>query len=547
MYEVVRAAALRNGNVYVCQESEAGLMAGSDGVRVGGSMMGDSGVASSARRSDLVFIGGFALFALVLHLVYNRWYGYHHDEFYFLACGYHLAFGYVDHPPLTPWIARLSDELFGQSLTGLRFFPAVASAVAVFLTGLLARRLGGGRFAQSLACVAYIIAPVYLRSQNVLAIPSFEPVFWVACSYLVVRIIQDDNPKLWLCVGAIAGIGLMNKHTMAFFGVGLVVGLLLTRHRKHFLSPWLYAGGAVASLIFLPNLVWQMQNDWPTVQFIRRLNAEVMSGISLPQFVLGQLLYLHPFNAAIWLAGLVWLFRGEAGKPYRILGWIWVTVFLLLLVAKSKIYYLAPAYPAVLAAGGVALGAYAERKGRAWFRPAAIGTLTVGGIVFAPVALPILPIETTDRYIRTLSFGALDNVYEITGDLHGQFGWQTRIKRVAEIYESLPENERDNAVIFAPNYGLAGMVDYLGKDYGLPNAISGHMTYYLWGPGDGPFDTAIALDMRREDLEQVFEQVDMKPPVVLEHTNPGNREFYVAVCRKPKLPIDEIWPELRAW
>jgi hypothetical protein len=159
----------------------------------------------------------------------------------------------------------------------------------------------------------------------------------------------------------------------------------------------------------------------------------------------------------------------------------------------------------------------------------------------------VLDIESTDRYIDAVSFGALGNVYEITGDLHGQFGWQTRIERVAEIYESLPADERADAVIFAPNYGLAGMVDYLGKDYGLPNAISGHMTYYLWGPGDGPFDTVIALNMRPESLERLFEEVDMKPPVELEHVNPGQREFYVAVCRKPRPPIDEIWPQLREW
>lgn len=509
--------------------------------------MTESAAPNRQQRGDALFLGGFALFTLVLHLVYNRWYGYHHDEFYFLACGYHLAFGYVDHPPLTPWIARLSDELFGQSLIGLRFFPAVAGAAAVLLTGLLARRLGGSRFAQAVACTAFIIAPVFLRTGNVLAIPSFEPLFWVACAYLIVRIIQEDKPELWLAVGAVAGLGLMNKHTMAFFGVGLAVGLLLTPQRKQFLSPWLYAGGAIAFLIFLPNLIWQLQNDWPTVQFIRRLNEEVMSGISLPQFILGQLLYLHPFNAPIWIAGLIWLSRGEAGKPYRILGWIYVIVFVVLLLAKSKIYYLAPAYPAVLAAGGVAVARFVERKQTPWLRPVTLGALAVGGAALAPVALPVLDIETTDRYIDKVTFGALGNVYEITGDLHGQFGWQTRIQAVAEVYESLPPEEREHAVIFAPNYGLAGMVDYLGKDYGLPDAISGHMTYHLWGPGDGPFDTVIALNMRRESLEPVFEEVDMRAPVELEQVNPGQREFHIAVCRKPRVAIDKVWPELREW
>ncbi len=509
--------------------------------------MADADASRRMQRGDVLFLGGFALFTLVLHLIYNRWYGYHHDEFYFLACGYHLSFGYVDHPPLTPWIARLSDAMFGQSLSGLRFFPAVAGATSVFLTGALARRLGGSRFAQAVACIAFIIAPVYLRSENMLTIPGFEPLFWVTCSYLIVRIIQENNPKLWLWVGVVAGIGLMNKHTMLFFGVGLVAGLILTPQRKQFRSPWLYAGGAIAFLIFLPNLIWQIQNDWPTLQFIRELNAEVMSGISLPEFLAGQLLYLHPFAAPIWIAGLVWLFRGAAGKPYRIFGWIYVTVFIVLLLAKSKIYYLAPAYPPLLAAGGVSIAQFIERRHLTWLRPVTIGAFAVGGAILAPVALPILNIEATDRYITAMTFGTMGNVYELTGDLHGQFGWDTVVKNVADVYDSLPPEERERAVIYAPSYGLAGAVDYLGKQYGLPHAISGHMTYYLWGPGKGPFDTVLALDIPKEELEQIFDEVDVRPAVQVEHTNPWEREFYVAVCRKPKAPIDQIWPQLREW
>lgn len=495
-------------------------------------------------RAGIAFIGAFAALKLVLHLMFIRWYGYHHDELYFLACGHHLAFGYVDHPPFTPWMAALSDALFGQSLSGLRFFPALAGAGAVFVTGLLTRRMGGGRFAQAAACLAMIGAPVFLRTGNVLTIPSFETFFWVLCAYLAVRIVQDDNPKLWLWVGLVAGIGLMNKHTMAFFGFGLVVGLLLTPHRKHLKSPWLYAGGVVALLIFLPNLIWQMQHDWLTVQFIRHLNANVMSDISRPQFVLGQLLYLHPFFAPMWIVGLVFLMFREAGKPFRILGWVYVSVFVVLFIVKSKIYYLAPAYPVLFAAGAMAFERFAEKPGRAWIRPATLVVLSLGGVLFAPVALPMLSIEATDRYINAITFGALGNVYELTGDLHGQFGWAERVAGVAEVCAEVPEPERARTVIFTDGYGTAGAIDYFGVAYGLPKVICPHMTYHVWGTGDGPIDTVVAAGVSRRRLEQFFDEVGETRVFQLERVNPWDKEFPVTICRKPKKPIEEIWPEL---
>ncbi|MCC6491146.1 MAG: glycosyltransferase family 39 protein [Candidatus Hydrogenedentes bacterium] len=496
--------------------------------------------------SSLAIIGALALLKLVLHLVYNRWYGYHHDELYFLACGHHLAFGYVDHPPLTPFLARLADELFGQSLTGLRFFPALAGSAAVFLTGLLTRRLGGSPFAQALACVSMIIAPVYLRAGNVLAIPSFEPFYWVLCSYLVVRIIQEDKPRLWLVVGVVAGLGLMNKHTMLFWGLGLAAGLLLTPQRKLLKSPWPYAGGAVAFLLFLPNLIWQIQNGWPTLEFIRRLNEETMSGISALQFLLGQVLYLHPINAPIWIAGLVFFFTGS-GKPYRVLGWLFITVLLLLVIAKSKIYYLAPAYPPLLAGGAIAIEHLAARRHWAWLRPAAFAVLTVMGALFVPVALPILTIGATDRYISALTFGKLDNVYELTGDLHGQFGWRERVEAIAQVYNRLTTEEKPSAIIFTAGYGIAGAVDYFGGAHGLPKAYSGTMTYYLWGPPPPGTRTVIAAGIHKEALAQSFATVENGVTVELENVNPGDSPFHVVVCREPRLPLDKAWPQVREW
>jgi hypothetical protein len=498
-------------------------------------------------KSDLAFLAGLALLKLLIHIPILTRYSYHHDELYFIACGQHLSFGYVDHAPLVPWLARLSTTLFGESLFGLRIFSMLSGAAAVFLVGLLVRRLGGNRFAQAAAGLGMLIAPVYLRTGNMLCIPAFEPLFWVLASYVLVRIIQEDNPKLWLWMGVIAGTGLMNKHSMLFFGLGLVIGLLLTPLRKHFKSPWLYAGAAIAFLIFLPNLIWQITEGWPTLNFLLNLNEGVMSGISLLQFLAGQLLYLHPFNAVLWISGLVFFFFKKAGKPYRILGWIWLSVFILLVVTKSKIYYLAPAYPALIAGGGIALERWVLHRGRVWLKPAALAALVIGGVLMGPMSVPILNINATEKYIHTATFGAFKNIYELTADLRGMFGWKKRLETVANVYHSLPPEEQKHTVILAAGYGNAGAVDYLGKAYGLPRAVSLSMNYRLWGLPEGPIETVIGMDFDKETMGKIFYQVELAAEVRLENVNSWQNPFMVTIGRKPKKPLTYLWNRNCPW
>jgi len=505
-----------------------------------------SRLSRSSSQNDGWVLPGLAALKLLVHLPVLGRYGYHHDELYFLACGQHLAFGYVDHAPLVPWMARLADALLGESVYGLRLFAALAGAGAVLLTALLVRRLGGGRFAQVTAGLTMIIAPVYLRTGNMLCIPAFEPLIWVLCSYLLVRIIQEDNPRLWPCLGLVAGIGLMVKHSILFFGFGLLVALLLTPEREHFKTPWLYFGGGVAMLVFLPNILWQFANGWPTVEFLRELNRSTMGGIALPQFILGQVLYLNPINAPIWIAGLVFFFTA-AGKPYRVLAWIYLVVLVLLVAVKSKIYYLAPAYPALLAGGSVAVERLVERKRWAWARPVTVGVLAAGGAILAPLSLPILSIDATERYVNVMTFGALGNVYELTGDLRGMFGWKERVEVVAGVYNGLSPEERERTLIFASWYGIAGAIDYFGKPYGLPGAVSGHMTYHLWGVPQKPIDTVVAAGSAPEDLREVFEEVTVAAEVELQNVNPGERRFVVTICRRPKLDLRDLWPRTRRW
>jgi hypothetical protein len=496
-----------------------------------------------------------AVFKLLLHLSLNGYYGYQRDELYFIACGNRLALGYVDVGPLAMWLGRLSREVLGESLFALRFFSAVAGSLTVLLAGLLARELGGGRFAQGLASLTVVIAPAWLMAGNILSLASFEPLFWTLCAYILVRIIKAGlsdaarpagASRLWIAFGVVAGFGLLNKPSMAFFGLGVVVGLLLTPNRRYFTDKWLYLGGLTAFVIVSPNLYWQAAHGWPTLEFLVDMNKHVMSRISRIEFVAGQIVYMHPFNLPIWVSGLCWLLFSKQGKPYRPLGWVYVTVFVLLIAAKSKIYYLAPAYPMLLAAGTVAVEVVAHRRNRRWMRFAVPLALAAGGLVTAPVGLPLLPIEKLDSYVTAVTGGILKNAYEVTGTFHDMFGWENQVATVAKIYHGLPPEDQSRCIIFAGNFGQAGAIDFYGKKYGLPAVASIHQNYYFWGPPETSGDVAIVLGVRMDDLRNFFYDIRLAATIPCTECVSYENNVPVYVCRDPTISLKDAWPGLRA-
>jgi hypothetical protein len=493
----------------------------------------------------LIFAGLLSLVKVLMHLPFITRYGYHLDELYFLACGQHLAFGYVDHPPFVPLVARLADLLFGGSLAGLRIFAVLAGAGAVFMTALLVLRLGGGWFAVLVSSLSMLVAPVFVRSNAMLTILAFEPIIWVSCAYFMIRMIQEERPALWIWIGVLLGVGLMIKHSTLFLMLGIGFGVLLTPLRAHLRTRWPYLAVAIAIALFLPNIVWQIRNDWPTLRFMIDLNSSTMGGISILQFVLGQFLYLNPFTAPVWIAGLVLFFRG-GGAPYRPLGVLFAVVAVLLLAAKSKVYYLAPAYPMLLAGGGVVFERFASRKGRAWARPATVGLLLASFAALAPLSLPIMSVQTADRVAEIVTFGAMESSREITGDLHGMFGWEERVETVAKVFYSLSPEERDTTVIFGAGYGVAGAIDHFGGAYGLPKAVSNHLTYHYWGLPDKPITTFVfaGVPTANPQLRSLFADVSPAAETVLENVDPSDRIFSVTVCRSPRMEAHEMWAKL---
>jgi len=488
---------------------------------------------------------------LLVHLYAGRHYGYFVDELYYLACSRHLDWGYVDQPPLIAVITWLARSPLGGSLPAIRFFPAVAGAAEVALTALIARELGGKRFAQGLAAIAALVAPGFLALDSLLTMNAFEPLFWLGCAYLLIRIIKTGNPKLWIWFGILSGVGLENKYSMLLFGAGIVFGLLLTPQRRALMSPWLWIGGAIAFLIFLPNLLWNIQHHFPFLEVqadIRRSGRDVPLGPLV--FFAQEILTMFPLTLPIWLAGLWFFFFSKSGKPFRALGWAWVFTAAVIVKLSPRIYYLYPAFPVLFAAGSVMWESWLDRPRYQWLKLAYPALMVAAGAVFSPLVIPVLRPEMYIRYTKALHLQPprlethrLGPLPQLFAD---QFGWEEMTATVAGVYNSLPPEVRAKTAIFGRNYGQAGAIDLFGPKYGLPPAISGHMNYFFWGPREYTGESMIVMQGRQQDLERRFTSVERVASVYHPYSMPYEH-FDIFYCRGLKQPLKEIWPQVKNW
>ncbi len=495
---------------------------------------------------------GFALVKLLIHLYASGFYGYFRDELYFLICGERLDWGYVDQPPFVAAVAAFSRWLLGDSLRAIRFFPALAGVGKVVLTGLIVRELGGRRFSLVLACAAVLTAPIYLGIDNLLTMNAFEPLFWMGCAYVAIMIFKGGSPKLWLAFGAFAGLGLENKYSMLFFGFAFVVGLLLTPWRKVLLNKWIWLGGALAFLIFLPNFLWEVHHHWPMFEILENVqHSQKNTPISLWSFFTGQILLMEPLALPVWLAGLGWLFFAKAAKPFRALGWTFVVLFATFVILQGKVYYLAPAYPMLLAAGGIAFETWIEKRSLAWLKPAMLTPLVVAGALLAPFAIPILPVETYIAYQKAMHLEPPRTEQHAMGPLPqgyaDMFGWPEMVATVASVYDELSPQEKAQCAIFAQNYGEAAAIDFFGRKYGLPHALSGHNNYFLWGPGKYTGDLMIVLSDRRDVLEKYFQHVELGATFHHPYVMPYENDMPIWICRGAKVPLQVLWPHLKVY
>jgi hypothetical protein len=513
-----------------------------------------------------------ALVKLGIHLAAAGGYGIFRDELYYIACSKRLDWGYVDHPPLSILALRLVRVFLGESLRDLRLLPALAGAGSVFTAGWLARRLGGGAFAQALAATATLIMPAGLFLDHIFSLNSFDMLFWVLAASVLAAILGNPGPypeagglvepaqrRRWLVLGVVLGLGLMNKISVLWLGFGMLAGLLLTPQRRWLETRWPWLCAALAVALFSPYLIWQVAHGFPTLEFMRNAVAFKVEHLRPAAFLGQQVLLAHPLSLPLWAAGLGWLLAARAVRPWRALGILYLAVLALLMASgASKPYYLAPAYPVLFAAGGVAaeraLELIGRRRGRRRtplprLQAAVLAILALGGLVIAPLALPILPVESFIRYSAALGIKAHSGERHELGALPqhfaDMFGWEQMVEQVAQAWRKLPEGERAGAVIVAQNYGEAGAIEFFGPGHGLPRVISPHNNYWFWGPGEFSGQPLVVIGGREEDNRAACGSLEKVGEVHCGYCIPHENHQPISICRDLKIPPQELWPRIR--
>jgi hypothetical protein len=487
--------------------------------------------------------------ASLLHLCATSVYGIFRDELYYLECGKHLDWGYVDHPPLVGLVAWLVRHTLGTSQFALRLLPALAAGGLVLLTAAITRQLGGGRFAQLLAGLAVALAPVYLALLSVFSMNAFDLLAWAGLLLVVVRLLRTEDRRLWLLFGALAGVGLQNKLSVLFLGFGVAIGLLLERRWRDLRSPQLWLGLGLAALLFAPHVVWQVAHGWPTAEFVREATENKNVALSPLDFFLTQVDTMNPVTMPLWLLGLGALFFLPALRPFRLLGWAYLAALMIMMANNAKSYYLAPIYPALLAAGATALERLSQASRWRWTRPTSLALVALSGAALAPLARPLLPVETYVAYAAALGEKPVAEERKSLGRLPQFFAdmqsWPQLAQQVAQVHQTLPPADRARACVFGRNYGQAGAIDLYGPGLGLPPVISGHNSYWMWGPRGCSGEVLIILGGRRENHLRRYADVQPAATFDCQDCMPYEDNQTIWIARSPRQSLADLWPLIK--
>lgn len=516
--------------------------------------------------------------ALALHLWANGGYDYFGDELYFIVCGQHLAWGYVDQPPLAPLIARGARELFGDSLMGLRLVPALAAAGLAGLSADAARRLGGGLFARWLAGLAVLAAPDLIADGLLLSADTLQPLAWLAASLALISAIERPRLGPWCALGVIAGVALLGKYLMVFFLAAAAIGLVLTPERRVLARPGPWLAAAIALLIVSPNLLWQQSHGWPFLQ----LNAAAFNGRNITYDPLGylvqEILIIGPLTAPIWISGLAGFAFWPRFAAMRWLAFAWVALMGMMLIVHGKSYYAAPIYPILLAGGAVVIEAVVAAQAA---RATILAATVLAGAALAPFVLPILPVDRFVAYQRMIGQVAglrhqgvaIDKqpAGELPPNYAYMFGWREMAAAVGHAYQALPPKDRARAVFFARDYSEAAAIDVFGAAWRLPPAISTRNNYFLWGPRGhdgavvlllstapredllkayatvGPAARIGDVDAVRKELLKTYGSAEPVARIDSAYAYPFERGLTLWLCRNRKIPFAADWESLKLY
>ena len=492
--------------------------------------------SETSPRANTTALLAIAAVVAVVHVLTNHRYGFHRDELQFLSDARHLDWGFVPYPPFTPFVERVSMRLFGLSLVGLRLFSVLAQAEAILITGLMAWELGGGRLAQIAAALTIALSPLPLFEGTEFQYSSFDYLWWVLVAYFTIRLLKTENPRWWLAIGAAVGAGLMTKYTMCFLVAGIAGGLVLTPARRYLKSPWLWGGAGLALLIFLPNLLWQVEHGFISLHFLQHIHVRDVGQGRAKGFLPEQFFVcVNSFAIVLWLAGLVAYLRN---RRYRLLAWMYLIPLALFIIGQGRSYYLAAAYPMLVAMGAVIRERWVNSLRAGWRR-------TVNSVFF--VGLAVVGAYVCAILLPLASGGPLrDFALQKNGDFREEIGWDELVKAVANIRDSLPAEERQSVGVLVGNYGEQGAIEILGPAYHLPAPISMTNSAWLRGYPAPPPATLIVVGFSREHADRTFTSCRLAG-------HNGNAEGVkneesedhpdIFVCGPPHKPWPEFWAD----
>jgi hypothetical protein len=502
-------------------------------------------IADTARRDWTRPSLLLALASLAIHLLVNGGYGFFRDELYFIVCGLHPAWGYVDQPPLVPLIAAASRAAFGDWLTGFRIVPALAMTAMVALTAEFAQAIGGGRFAQWLAGLCALGAAIFLVHGLLVSTDMFQALTWLGCAWCIVRIAQTGEQRWWIAFGLIAGFSLLTKYLIAFYLIALVPGLL-SPLRRSLARPWVYGGAILALMMVLPNILWQAHQGWPFLELGAAGASYKNLALSPLDFFGQQLLLVGPLAAAVWLAGLWATTVRPAHAAYRAFPIAYGLLFAFFVASHGKAYYLAPIYPVLLGFGAVAIEGWLAA---AWMRNAALAAIAISSALVAPMAVPVLPVQAYIAYARALGMapsalaGEHQRLSALPQHFADMFGWREMAADVETVWRKLPPADQARAVVFGQNYGEAAAIDIFGHD--LPPAISAHNNYYVWGPRGHDGDVMVVIGGNRKQMEGLFHGVVPAGRIDAPYAMPYETDLPIYILRGAKVPLPTLWPRLK--
>jgi hypothetical protein len=489
---------------------------------------------------EIIALLGIAGTVALLHLLTNNRYGFHRDEFQVLSDALHLDWGFIPYPPLNPFLTSVGLHIFGLSLVGLRLFSVIATTTAIFVTGLMAYELGGGRLAQITAALAVALSGLSLFEGTEFQYTTYDYLWWVLIAYFVVRLLKTENPRWWLAIGAAAGLGLQSKYAMAFLLCGVLGGVLLTGARRFLGSIWFWTGIGVAFVIFLPNLIWQVRHDFISVHFLHHIHVRDVGEGRADGFFVDQIRVCTNFFAMpLWIAGLVCFLRD---RHYRMLGWMYLIPLALFVIGKGRGYYLGAAYASLIAMGAVVGERWAQslpKMRRCIVEGVFFTGLAAYGALMIAIVIPLANSGPLKAY-------ALKN----NGDLREEIGWDDLLKTVAGIRDSLPPEQRASFGIITGNYGEQGAIEILGPAYHLPPPISGTNSAWLRGYPTPPPTTLLVLGLSRGYTEKLFTDCRLAGHYT-NHLGIKNEESDshpdIWLCGPPAKTWPEFWDDFQAF